>query len=178
MTSKAAKKSTGAKPSKASHLAAKWLLPGEDIQLENIDERKEASDEELNSRYVTGDVRIVTESARYSLVGILKMLDETVGSGSEKRLRYNLDPEYQRRHRWSKKRKSLLIESFLMNIPVPPIFLYERDYAQFEVMDGRQRLTALAEFYRNDFALEGLEYWQEPTATSTKSSPRRCATGS
>ena len=48
-----------------------------------------------------------------------------------------------------------------MNIPVPPVFLYERELARFEVMDGRQRLTALAEFYENKFALEGLEYWQD-----------------
>ncbi|MBF0550583.1 MAG: DUF262 domain-containing protein [Deltaproteobacteria bacterium] len=75
--------------------------------------------------------------------------------------RYNLDPEYQRRHRWSIERKSRLIESFLMNIPVPPVFLYERDLARFEVMDGRQRLTALSEFYADEFSLQGLQYWTD-----------------
>jgi hypothetical protein len=40
-----------------------------------------------------------------------------------------------------------------MNVPVPPVFLYERDLARFEVMDGRQRLTALSEFYDNKFEL-------------------------
>jgi len=122
-----------------------------------------SSDEQLNSRYAKGDVRIVTESARYSLAGILAMLQEMVEPegvpGGVKELRYKLDPEYQRRHRWSIKRKSRLIESFLMNVPVPPVFLYERDLARFEVMDGRQRLTALSEFYAGKFALEGLQYW-------------------
>jgi hypothetical protein len=131
----------------------------------NQDEAKtKATDEELNSRYAKGDVRIVTESARYSLAGILSMLRETVkleGSDGKKELRYKLDPQYQRRHRWSNERKSRLIESFLMNVPVPPVFLYERDLARFEVMDGRQRLTALSEFYNDQFALTGLQYWSD-----------------
>jgi hypothetical protein len=48
-----------------------------------------------------------------------------------------------------------------MNVPIPPIFLYEIEYAVYEVMDGLQRLTAIDEFYKGKFALEGLEYWSE-----------------
>lgn len=140
------------------------LLQDEGISFEDLNIRQKSTDEELNSRYAKGDVRIVTESARYSLAGILQMLQETVavndGQG-EHELRYKLDPEYQRRHRWGVERKSRLIESFLMNVPVPPVFLYERDLARFEVMDGRQRLTALSEFYADKFELKGLQYWQD-----------------
>src|SRR3978361_1361026 len=39
----------------------------------------------------------------------------------------NLRPEYQRRLRWSTPQKSRLIESLLLNIPVPPVFLYESE---------------------------------------------------
>ena len=141
------------------------LLPGERFGPADRETQSRMSDEELNSRYAKGDIRIVTESARYSLAGILAMLQEDVAvEGEQKGItekRYKLDPEYQRRHRWTNQRKSRLIESFLMNIPVPPVFLYERDLARFEVMDGRQRLTALAEFYDNKFSLEGLEYWPD-----------------
>lgn len=144
---------------------SKGLLPNEQISFSIPIGRNVVSDEELNSRYAKGDIRIVTESARYSLAGILSMLQERVivddESGGEKELRYKLDPEYQRRHRWSVERKSRLIESFLMNVPVPPVFLYERDLARFEVMDGRQRLTALSEFYADKFALTGLQYWAD-----------------
>lgn len=175
-SSKAAKKKADPKPGQTTKLVNPGLFPGEEVKLENIGEKKRrATDEELNSRYVTGEVRIVTESARYSLAGIRTMLGDTVGS--EERLRYDLDPEYQRRHRWSKERKSRLIESFLMNIPVPPIFLYERDYAQFEVMDGRQRLTALAEFYRNEFALEGLQYWEDLNGCTYQKLPSKVRDG-
>jgi len=138
------------------------LLDGEKVSFETDVDPKKATDEELNSRYVKGEIRIVTEQARYPLAGILQMLEETKpDENGESAPRYQLDPEYQRRHRWDVKRKSRLIESFLLNVPVPPVFLYERDLARFEVMDGRQRLTALSDFYADRFALEGLQYWSD-----------------
>ncbi|PLV58643.1 hypothetical protein NV64_14135 [Erwinia sp. B116] len=73
----------------------------------------------------------------------------------------NASPKYQRRHRWDIKKRSQLIESFLMNIPVPPIFLYENDYNQYEIMDGRQRIDTLRSFMNNEFSLRGLEFWNE-----------------
>lgn len=73
----------------------------------------------------------------------------------------NSAPKYQRRHRWDIKKRSQLIESFLMNIPVPPIFLYENDYNQYEIMDGRQRIDTLRSFMNNEFPLRGLEFWKE-----------------
>lgn len=68
----------------------------------------------------------------------------------------NLRPEYQRRLRWTSVQKSKLIESLLLNIPVPPIFLYESDAARYEVMDGQQRLNAVREFIAGDFGLSSL----------------------
>ena len=133
------------------------LFPGEALTIAKSPDTKAATDEELNQKYVRGEVRIVTESARYPLDAIPAMLEARGGGGPK----YLLDPEYQRRHRWSKGRKSRFIESFLMNVPVPPVFLYERDLARYEVMDGRQRLTAIREFYENKLMLEGLEYWPE-----------------
>jgi len=48
-----------------------------------------------------------------------------------------------------------------MNVPVPPLFVYESGLARYEVMDGQQRITAVREFYSNRFKLEGLEQWPE-----------------
>ena len=48
-----------------------------------------------------------------------------------------------------------------MNVPVPPLFLFEKDYNQYEIMDGRQRLEAISEFLENKYALTGLEFWPE-----------------
>lgn len=110
------------------------------------------SDEEINEKYISGEVRIVTEQARYPLDTICTMLN----SG-----KYQLRPDFQRRRRWERPKQSRLIESFIMNIPIPPIFLYEYEFSKYEVMDGLQRLTAIKEFYDDKFPLEGLEYWKE-----------------
>lgn len=110
------------------------------------------SDQEINDKYKSGEIRIVTEQARYPIKNIMGML----ASGDYKR-----DPEYQRRKRWNEGKKSRLIESFIMNVPLPPIFLYEYEYSKYEVMDGLQRLTAIDDFYKNEYALTGLEYWLE-----------------
>jgi hypothetical protein len=73
----------------------------------------------------------------------------------------NLRPEYQRRLVWDDQKRSLFIESLLLNIPIPPVFLYEWDLSRYEVMDGQQRLNSIIDFYGNRFALRGLEKWRE-----------------
>lgn len=109
-------------------------------------------DNEINAKYLAGEVRIVTEQARYPLPSIPVMLETQ---------NYDLNPEFQRRHRWSTEKRSRLIESLIMNLPVPPVFLYEKEFSHYEVMDGLQRLTTIKEFYSNSFALEGLTEWPE-----------------
>jgi hypothetical protein len=83
---------------------------------------------------------------------LLPQLRELVTKGDV----LNIRPEYQRRLRWATPQKSRLVESLLLNIPVPPIFLYENDQARYEVMDGQQRLNAIKEYFEGDFSLSGL----------------------
>ncbi|MCP2325248.1 hypothetical protein HDA40_003755 [Hamadaea flava] len=131
------------------------LVEGEHIpshQLRRASTLGDVSDEHLNEKYIRGDVRIVVEQARYPL----KQVSDLVKSAD-----YDLQPDFQRRPRWSRERQSRLIESFIMNVPVPPVFLYETEYSRYEVMDGRQRLTAISDFYEGRFELEGLEHWAE-----------------
>jgi hypothetical protein len=138
------------------------LLPGEVVDVLKSEDTPYLSDADLNRRYVQEGVRIVVEQARYPLNQILIMFTDTFETESgSKEYKYKRDPEYQRRHRWDDGRKSRLIESFLMNVPVPPVFLYEYDLARFEVMDGRQRLTALMDFYKDSLVLTGLQHWPE-----------------
>lgn len=49
-----------------------------------------------------------------------------------------------------------MVESFILNIPIPPIFLFEDDFARYEVMDGQQRLISIREFLSNQFKLNSL----------------------
>jgi len=60
----------------------------------------------------------------------------------------DLQPSYQRGFVWPQKKVSALIESLLINVPIPPIYLSETAHQRFEVVDGQQRLTALRDFVR------------------------------
>lgn len=132
------------------------------------DNSVQLSDEEINEKYKKGEIRIVTEQARYPLDSIETMLN----SG-----KYKLNPEYQRRKRWDNERKSRLIESFIMNVPIPPVFLYEVDYSKYEVMDGLQRLTTIYDFYQDKFELEGLEFWSELNGRTYQELPEQVRGG-
>ncbi len=67
-----------------------------------------------------------------------------------------LDPEFQRHQVWTTKQKAELIESILMGIPLPLIYLAEDRKGNLQVIDGRQRLTALFEYLNDDFTLQSL----------------------
>lgn len=148
----------------------KHLFPGEIFISEDKshDTNISPSDEQINEKYNKGEIRIVTEQARYPLDSIEIMLDSQ---------KYILNPEYQRRKRWDNIRKSRLIESLIMNVPIPPIFLYEINYSIYEVMDGQQRLTAIYEFYKGRFNLEGLAYWSELNGRNYKNLPEQVKRG-
>lgn len=73
----------------------------------------------------------------------------------------NLSPDYQRRLRWDDKRKSKLIESFFMNVVIPPVFLNEDNFGKYSVIDGKQRLSAISDFLSGKFALRGLEVFRD-----------------
>lgn len=57
-----------------------------------------------------------------------------------------LNPDFQRYFRWKDSQKSLLIESIFLQIPLPPIFIYERKDGKWEVIDGLQRLSSIFQF--------------------------------
>ncbi len=56
-------------------------------------------------------------------------------------------PEYQRLFRWSLKQKTALIESILLGIPVPPIFVAEDNEGIWELVDGLQRVSTFISFF-------------------------------
>jgi Protein of unknown function DUF262 len=68
-----------------------------------------------------------------------------------------IDPEFQRNFVWKSREMSLFIESIILNFPIPPLYLNQNVKGEFIVVDGRQRLTTLRKFLKNEFRLEGLE---------------------
>lgn len=125
-----------------------------------------------------GDNNLVIQSSDLSLMNI-NALAET---GS-----LDLSPKFQRRNRWDRARQSRLIESFIINAPVPPVYLAEERQGQFTVIDGKQRLTAISRYLNDEFPLvylpflpelEGLRFTDLPLDLQSllRMRPLRCVT--
>lgn len=70
-------------------------------------------------------------------------------------------PGFQRRYVWSNVLASRLIESILLNVPIPPCYLSQNSEYELDVIDGQQRLMSIWRFMDNQFSLVGLEVFQE-----------------
>ena len=63
-----------------------------------------------------------------------------------------IDPEYQRLFRWDTDQQTQYIESILLNIPSPPLFLARNLDGKFEVIDGLQRVSTLLKFFATEIS--------------------------
>lgn len=58
----------------------------------------------------------------------------------------DIHPEFQRFFRWTPNQKTKLIESILLNIPIPPIFVSQRQDGIWDIVDGLQRMSTILQF--------------------------------
>ena len=70
-------------------------------------------------------------------------------------------PKFQRRYVWTDQLASRLIESILLNVPIPPCYLAQNDNFELDVIDGQQRIYSIYRFVKNHFKLTGLEVLTE-----------------
>ncbi|MFE5511615.1 DUF262 domain-containing protein [Streptomyces sp. NPDC056529] len=77
------------------------------------------------------------------------------------RERLLLSIEYQRKYVWDRAKASRLIESFLLNIPVPVCYFAENEDGSYEVIDGLQRIQTIRDFLTGEFALRGVSVVSE-----------------
>lgn len=104
------------------------------------------------SRFIDAQNNLVVQHSDFSLRALYDMaVNKSIG----------LDPHYQRRDRWKQDKQSALIESFILNVPVPPVYLSEDDFGQYSVIDGKQRITAIRDFLAGDLKLRGLKKFTE-----------------
>ena len=66
-------------------------------------------------------------------------------------------PEYQRDFTWDTLRQSKFIESIILGLPIPLIFVAENKDSAWEIVDGSQRIRTIYAFVKNKLVLEGLE---------------------
>ena len=94
--------------------------------------------------------KIRVDQQMLSVKYMLELMDEGL---------IELNPGYQRNKVWKdNRRKSLLIESLMLRIPIPAFYFYENENGEYQVIDGQQRLTTIREFVSGKFKLSGLEY--------------------
>ena len=92
--------------------------------------------------------KITTQAYDKSVSDIVRMIED-------KDIR--LDPEYQRNYVWDNKKASMLIESIILNVPIPVIYVSQEEDDSWSVIDGLQRLSSLKRFFDGKFKLSGLE---------------------
>lgn len=112
---------------------------------------------EVIGRFRDAQNSLVVQASDLSLASITEMVFAHA---------IDLNPHYQRRERWGPEKQSLLIESFLLNVPVPPLYLAEEDYGHYSVIDGKQRITAVHDFVSGRLRLRGLERFPEINGAS------------
>jgi hypothetical protein len=105
-------------------------------------------DAEIVKIFGAAQDRLVLQASDMSLETVAAMVESSA---------IDTQTAYQRRERWSPQRQSALIESFLLNIPIPPVYLAEEAYGKYTVIDGKQRLTSITAFMRNRLSLSDLE---------------------
>ena len=88
-----------------------------------------------------------------------RMVKDIVTSIKEEE--YILDPDFQRNFVWNNDKCSKLIESILINVPIPNIYASDDAQGKWIIVDGVQRMTALNRFYNNKFKLKHLEILTE-----------------
>jgi hypothetical protein len=120
--------------------------------IEEPEEILDAEDKDPVDFWEAKQRELVSSTVDYNLGTLADLVSQRI---------IDVSPEYQRRFRWDAQRQSKLIESFLMNVPVPPIFLNEDEYGQYSVIDGKQRLLAISDFLKGHLRLTGLAVFSD-----------------
>lgn len=91
----------------------------------------------LNEEIVQAQRLVRTDAYQMSIGEIVSMYESS---------ELIVHPDFQRLFRWSISQKSRLIESLLLGIPIPSIFVFEKDDGKWELIDGLQRVSTILEF--------------------------------
>lgn len=121
--------------------------------LEAVQQGKDLTEKnttELHNPYDPDMIRVETKN--FSLRQIYDMIQE----GD-----INLSPDFQRHLVWDNYRKSRLIESILLRIPLPMFYFSQDEEGILSVVDGLQRLNAIKEYMENKYYLKDLEYLKD-----------------
>lgn len=100
------------------------------------------------SSYALSNFNLVTTPNDFNVATIVAFMDKGV---------FKI-PSFQRNFVWDIQKASKLIESLIIGLPIPQIFLYEKSRNNFEVIDGQQRLLSLYFFVKGRFPKNDAKY--------------------
>lgn len=120
-------------------------LFGEDTSLDDEDDLESFDEGELNA---APGQKVILDKADRSLSELHRW---------HKTGRIVIDPEWQRNYVWDLARASKLIEAFLLDIPVPVVYLAKTEEGKYEVIDGLQRLTSVFNYFDGRYKLSKLD---------------------
>lgn len=127
----------------------------EDRDIDRYDDLLEGesynSSAEVNEVYPNAEVRVTR--AQYSTLHIKRLVED--------RKELIIDPDFQRGNVWAKKQGAELVESILMGIPIPVMYLFEMRDGKKQVVDGRQRISAILDFLNDKLVLKDLKILPE-----------------
>lgn len=123
-------------------------LPRYDSHYDNDIEIDDAIESCAESFGMLNDTSIRIANEQYSVFEIIRNMEKG---------RINLSPDFQRYSVWSDLQRSELIESILLGIPIPMLYLFEDELGEKHIIDGKQRLTALRDYMYGEFTLSKLK---------------------
>lgn len=126
----------------------------EEIEDETVEHGYELEADEQGEEQVYPMNKVKVDKGFYTVFELKRRFD------AEPR-RIKLDSDFQRENVWYKDRKSELIESVLMGLPLPIFYFNQDKYGNLIVVDGRQRLGALFSYLDNEFKLSKLKILPE-----------------
>jgi Protein of unknown function DUF262 len=122
--------------------------------LEITDERRENAEAEIREKQQPVDY----DTKEYPIEILIQKYQEGLDDDTNELF----IPDYQREMTWDEERQSKFIESVLLGLPIPYIFVADvsdedNDLARLEIIDGSQRIRTLARFINNELKLRGLK---------------------
>ena len=103
-------------------------------------------DSEEGSTFPPPERKVVTQAYDLSVDTLLRQWNDNT----------LVIPTLQREYVWDNGRASRLLESLMLNLPIPPVFFAETRDAKYEVIDGHQRILSIVRYMQNQFPLSAL----------------------
>ena len=126
-------------------LAEEWI----DVQSQGLE--TDGEDEPIDKKPGYGPQDIFVEPKNFSLTQLIQMVND----GD-----IEIAPRFQRHFIWDRTRKSRLIESIFLGLPLPAIYLSQYDDGRLTIVDGLQRISTIKEFLEDGFSLCNMEYFE------------------